>query len=122
MRTDLDEVFPATTERLTAALRALEQFCAERNLDADLVSRARIIVEELFSNTIKYGYGGESDRPVRLRLTNDSVLRLTLEDEAAKSAPARWRPAHHADAPADQRPEGRVGIPLALGLATHVQY
>ncbi len=122
MRTDLDEIFPATSEGLNAALTAIEQFCTERNLDADLVSRARIIVEELFSNTIKYGYGGECDRPVRLRLTNDNVLRLTLEDEAAKFDPTSWRPARPADVPADHRAEGKLGIPLVLGLATRVQY
>jgi serine/threonine-protein kinase RsbW len=122
MRTDLDETFPAKTEGLHAALRAIEQFCAERNLDADLVSRARVIVEELFSNTIKYGYGGECDRPVRVRLTNDNVLRLTLEDEAAKFDPTRWRPDHPADVPADRQREGKAGIALVLGLATQVRY
>src|SRR5215472_2962678 len=122
MRTELDEVFPATTEGLSAALRALEQFCTERNLDADLVSRARIIVEELFSNTIKYGYGGECDRPVRLRLSNDNVLKLTLEDEAAKFDPTRWRPDHPEDLPLERRPEGKAGIALVLGLAAHIRY
>jgi serine/threonine-protein kinase RsbW len=122
MRTDLDEIFPATTEGLTAALRTLEQFCTERNLDADLVSRARIIVEELFSNTIKYGYGGECDRPVRLRLSNDNVLKLTLEDEAPKFDPTRWRSDHPADVPLDRRPEGKTGIALVLGLATQIRY
>ena len=122
MRTDLDEIFPATLEWLHAALSAVERFCAGRNLDAGLVSRVRIIVEELFSNTIKYGYGGECDSPVKLRLTADPVLTLTLEDEAAKFDPTGWRPDHPADAPADQRPEGKAGIALALGLATKVRY
>jgi serine/threonine-protein kinase RsbW len=122
MRTDLDEVFPATTEGLNAALSAIERFCNERNLDANLVSRARIVVEELFSNTIKYGYGGECDRPVRLSLTSDHGLKLTLEDEAASFDPTRWRPAHPADVPADRRPDGKAGIALVLGLATEVRY
>ena len=122
MRTDLDEVFPATTEGLHAALGAIDRFCAGRNLDADLVSRARIIVEELFSNTIKYGYGGECDRPVRLRLSDDSVFLLTLEDEAAQFDPTRWRPDHSADAALDRRSEGKAGIALVLGLAAHVRY
>ena len=122
MQTDLDEVFPATTEGLHNALTAIEQFCAGRNLDANLVSRARIIVEELFSNTIKYGYGGECDRPVRLRLSNDNVLKLTLEDEAAKFDPTRWRPDHPADLPLERRPEGKAGIALVLGLAAHIRY
>jgi anti-sigma regulatory factor (Ser/Thr protein kinase) len=122
MRTDLDEIFPATTEGLNTALRAIEQFCTERNLDANLVSRARIIVEELFSNTIKYGYGGECDRPVRLRLTKENVLKLTLEDEAAKFDPLTWLADHPADLPADRRPEGKTGIALVRGLAAQLRY
>ena len=122
MRTDLDDVFPATTQGLHAALTAIERFCAGRNLDADLVSRARIIVEELFTNTIKYGYGGECDRPVRLRLAVDPALTLTLEDEATQFDPTRWRPHPSADVPADQKPEGKTGIALVLGLARRVRY
>jgi anti-sigma regulatory factor (Ser/Thr protein kinase) len=122
MQTDLDEIFPATTDGLHTALRAIEQFCAGRNLEANLVSRARIIVEELFSNTIKYGYGGECDRPVRVRLVEEGVLRLTLADEAAMFDPTRWRPEHPADLPADRRPEGKAGIALVLGLAAQVRY
>ncbi len=71
---------PATMEGLSAALDAVEQYCARMN--RDLVSRARIVVEELFSNTIKYGYGGESDHRVRLRLAADPVLTLVYEDDA----------------------------------------
>jgi len=118
----LDEVFPATTQGLHAALRAIELFCDGRNLDADLVSRARIIVEELFTNTIKYGYGGECDRPVKLRIADKPALVLTFEDDAAKFDPTRWLPDHPADVPADQRPEGKAGIPLVLGLAKRVRY
>lgn len=122
MRTDLDEVFPATAKGLNAALGAIDRFCAGRNLDGGLVSRTRIIVEELFSNTIKYGYGGECDRPVKLRMTDGPVLMLMFEDEAPKFDPTRWRPSHAPDAPPDRRPEGKAGIALVLGLAARVRY
>jgi len=121
MRADLDESFPATIKGLHAALKAIEEFCTAYNLRSDLVSRARIIVEELFTNTIKYGYGGECDRPVRRRLTIVSAVRLTFEDDAAYFDPTRWESAGHAGEP-HQRPEGQAGIPLIMSLSSDVQY
>src|SRR5579872_5083632 len=49
----------ARIDALHAALDAIEQACTIWKIDCFLVSRVRIVVEELFSNTIKYGYAGE---------------------------------------------------------------
>ena len=77
------------------------------------ISRTRIVVEELFTNTIKYGYRGECDRPVRLKLVIDPAIHLTFEDDAAHFDPTGWQPGGNSVAE-DQRPEGQAGIPLIL--------
>ena len=87
MPTDLEVSFPATTSGMVAALRTIEHSGVAWNLDADLIGRLSIIVEELFSNTIKYGYGQECDLPVRLRLAAIPVLTLVYEDDAAPFDP-----------------------------------
>ncbi len=83
--------YPAKINALHAALDAIEQACNAWKIDISLVSRARIVVEELFSNTIKYGYGGECEKPVRLRLQRDPELTLTYEDEAPAFNPLIWK-------------------------------
>jgi serine/threonine-protein kinase RsbW len=121
MRAHLDESFPATIKGLHAALEAIETFSSAWKLQSGLVSRVRIIVEELFTNTIKYGYGGECDRPVRLHLTIDSIVRLTFEDDAPQFDPTCWQPDGHSGE-LHQRPEGQAGIPLIMSLSSDVQY
>ena len=45
--------YPAKVIALNAAPDAIAQVCNARKIGKSLVSRARIVVEELFSNTIK---------------------------------------------------------------------
>jgi anti-sigma regulatory factor (Ser/Thr protein kinase) len=122
MATRLDVTVPATTKGRCDALVAIERSCAAWNLDRDLVSRVLIIVEELFSNTVKYGYGGECERPVRFGLSTDPVLTLVYEDDAPPFDPTLWRRAETADVAADQRPEGQAGILLIMGLSATAHY
>ncbi|HEV2673138.1 MAG TPA: ATP-binding protein [Aliidongia sp.] len=121
MPTDLEVSFPATTSGMVAALETIEHSGLAWNLGPDQIGRLRIIVEELFSNTIKYGYGRECDYPVRLRLEMAPVLTLTYEDDAAPFDPTLWKPAEAMETP-DQRPEGQAGIKMVLGLSVTAIY
>jgi serine/threonine-protein kinase RsbW len=120
MPADLDLTLPATTRGLRQALESLEAVCAARRVEADLISRAAIVVEELFTNTIKYGYGGEGDQPVRLALQLADDVQLTYEDDAPHFDPTRWALA--SGTPAGELPVGRAGIPLVMRLSLSVAY
>jgi anti-sigma regulatory factor (Ser/Thr protein kinase) len=122
MPTELKLSFPATTSGLIAVLEAISHIGITWNLDSDLVSRARIIVEELFSNTIKYGYGQECDRPIRIHLHADLGLSLIYEDDAAPFDPTRWKPEPGRDIAAGDRNEGQTGIMLIMGLSATARY
>lgn len=121
MPSDLEVSFPATMSGMVAALETIEHSGAIWNLGAELVARLRIIVEELFSNTIKYGYGRECDLPVRLRLSVGLVATLIYEDDAAPFDPTRWTYGDDGLAP-DERPEGQAGIKMVLGLSASATY
>ena len=122
MPADLDLSVPATTRGLRAALQSLDEVCTARNVEADLISRVRIVIEELFTNTIKYGYGGECDRPVRLSLSAGRAITVTFEDEAPPFDPTAWTPAKNIDETPADRPVGQAGIALIQGLSTSVSY
>jgi anti-sigma regulatory factor (Ser/Thr protein kinase) len=117
---DLELNLPATMEGLDAALNAIEQYCVEK--DRDLVSRVRIVVEELFSNTIKYGYGGACDRPVRLHLAQQPVFTLTYGDDAPPFDPTGWKSQEIEELLPDQRAEGQAGIAMVKGLCSAIRY
>jgi anti-sigma regulatory factor (Ser/Thr protein kinase) len=119
MPADLVLDLSATTSGLHQCLDRIEQSCAGRNIPRAVVARLRVVVEELFSNTIKHGYGGESRGPVRLRLRSTPGLELVYEDEAPPFDPTAWRPPAGDAAPATI---GQKGIGLVLGLAASACY
>lgn len=110
----------ATTSGLRSCLDRITQVCARTKLPRDTTSRLQIVVEELFSNTIKYGYGGESERPVLLRLRCSPRVSLVYQDAAPAFDPTAWRETAPR-AVADEQ-IGRRGIAMVLGLAESVRY
>ena len=121
MPADLELDLSATTSGLRECLDRIEQSCAGRNIPRAMVARLRVVVEELYSNTIKHGYGGESQRPVRLRLCSSPRIELVYEDAAPPFDPTAWRPAAANSLPAHGG-IGQKGIALILGLAASVRY
>jgi serine/threonine-protein kinase RsbW len=119
MPPDFDVIVPATTRGLAAALASLEMFCDSRKVAPDVLRRGRIAVEELFTNTIKYGYGGECDRRVRVSGVVDRGLVLSIEDDAPPFDPTAWTPPPQLPG---ERPVGQAGISMVLGLCAAVTY
>lgn len=117
MSADLDVNVPATTRGLEVVLEALERFCDGRGVDADIARRARVVVEELFTNTIKYGYGGECERPVRLAGRVAGELVVVFEDEAPPFDVTAWTPP-----PVQSDRVGQQGLAMVIGLCAEVAY
>ena len=117
---------PATHGALLSCLETIGDFGAAAKLAPHLVARARIVVEELYSNTIKYGYGGECERRVSLRLrapgSLGAALTLTYEDDCPPFDPTTWREAARGASAAELLREGEAGLALLFGLATDVAY
>jgi len=113
--------FPASAPGLADALHGIDAVCRAHAFPADLVSRVRIVVEELFTNTIKYGYCGDSEKPVRLALSvAKGLMTLIFEDEAPAFDPTRYEiPAHRNP---EHGPEGRSGIAMVMGLSKSAMY
>lgn len=113
---------PATRRGLTTALARIEDFAAARNLCADQIARVRVVAEELVTNTIKYGYGAECDRPIRLVVREGPALIMIYEDQAPLFDPTVRRPR---EGPAAVRRKVRVGgagVDLVLALSSSVAH
>jgi serine/threonine-protein kinase RsbW len=120
--TEVEVCFSATMDGLAIALTTIDQFRAARNLQRDEIARARVVAEELITNTIKYGYGGECERPIRMRLTAEPALTIVYEDEAEPFDPTHWRPQPEWELPSLERPDGLSGIVMVFGLSSSVDY
>ena len=80
--------------------------------------RFQLVLEELFSNTLEHGYGGECDRPIHLAVRPRSGgLTLIYRDQA----PAFDLTHVSASAPGEHQ-LGGLGINLILGMALAIRY
>jgi len=111
--------------RLSDAIGIVEDFCLRHGIGRTETLRLTLTLEELFTNTVQHGHGGDCDARVRIELSVSSAeVVLLYEDEA----PPFDALAHLAaqppslDAPLDARPVGGLGIHLVHQMASSVRY
>lgn len=113
---------PATWDGLRAGLGALERRCAELGLPDAATSKILTVFEEIFSNTIKYGYCEAPSGRVRAQLSGAEPVRLVLEDDAPPFDPTAWDTTPAMTGDVAERPVGGVGIALVMGLARQARW
>ena len=112
----------ATLDDLRKAQDTIEALCRAEGIPSDVQARLAIIVEELFTNTIKYGYGRECAEPIRVVLSHGKLLSLVYEDAAPPFDPTLDRAEPSMSDDPDERPIGGLGISLVLGFAAKAEY
>ena len=76
-------MFPASLEQLHELRAFLEAFCAQVGIDREACLRLNLLLEELFTNTVRHGHRGNSDAPVWISLAGDEKrVTVTYEDTA----------------------------------------
>lgn len=115
----------ARMDCLAEAIAFVEAFCGERGIARGDSLRLSLLLEELFTNTVLHGHGGDSDAPVRITLrAGPSHLELSYEDTAPPFDPVD----HHARSVTDPAagvedlPIGQLGIALVVDMAERVSY
>ena len=117
--------FDARMACLAEALAFVEDFCQRQGVGRGDLLRLTLVVEELFTNTVEHGHGGEGDATIRLELSADSADLALLYEDAAPPFDAL---AHVAQQPPrlgetiDTRPVGGLGIRLVEQLAERIRY
>ena len=125
MSADDARTWPARMARLPEATAFVESFCESHGLARADALRLTLVVEELFTNTVAHGHGGDCDAPVRIALdATPGHVDLSYEDTAPPFDPVAHLAdaASELDAAAEQRPIGRVGIALVLRMASDARY
>jgi serine/threonine-protein kinase RsbW len=59
----------------------LESFCAQATLGRDACLRLNLVLEELFTNTVRHGHRGDSDAPVWIGLKSEAGAKITVDYE-----------------------------------------
>ena len=118
--------FPARFASLTDVAAFIDDFGSRHGLDPGLALKLTLVLEELVTNTIEHGFGGDSDAPIRIALTSTYPASVSIAYE--DSAPAFDPLARDARQPAavgdafDTRPIGGLGIHLVSKLASAARY
>ena len=114
--------FPARMDAFPALAAFAETACRETGLGSGDVLRVRLLLEELFTNTVHHGHGRDSDEPIEvaLELTAAREITIVYEDTAPMFDPLA-SPAPPT-ATADAAPEGKLGLVLVRGMAHDLLY
>ena len=103
------------------ALRAfLERFCQATGVGGDNCLRLNLVIEELFTNTVRHGYRGDCDAPVWVSLAaREKRITVDYEDTAPAFNPY---PRASLDTTQQIRMVGGRGLVLLQRLALEREY
>ena len=103
----------------------LEAFCADSGLARQECLRLNLVLEELFTNTVKHGHRGDCDAPVWIGLTRtDDAVQVLYEDKAPPFNPYAYarRPGDSPDMTLELHKIGGLGVLLTKELAASRDY
>ena len=91
-----------------------------RGIDPEHVHNADLVIEQLFTNMVKYG-GGESDIAIGLQ-AGPERLTIELRDFGVEEWSVTQSPPVDVDAPLGQRRPGGLGLHLVKRIAEDFRY
>jgi serine/threonine-protein kinase RsbW len=115
--------FPARMDSMQEIRKCVEDAGNASGLRREDTLKLLLIVEELFTNTVMHGYGGDSDASVWISLEPATVgLRLSYEDEAPAHDPLSSFTPMKTSVMLNEQPVGGLGVKLIRKLATDPSY
>lgn len=123
MTTGDARTWPARMAHLPKATAFVESFCEAHGLAPADVMRLTLVVEELFTNTVTHGHGGDCDAPVRIALSATAGhIELAYDDSAPPFDPVAHLASNAATLDVDDRRVGGLGIALVLRMTERAGY
>lgn len=102
-----------------------QQFCARHRVAQRVALRLTLAIEELFTNTVTHGHGGDSDATIVIGLSVAAhSVRLGYADAAPRFDPRPWlrTPPASLGVAGVAREEGGLGLHLVGRFASRVRY
>jgi len=120
-QTTVQSYFRRSYDSLGPIVEFIAGFLAARSLDAELREPVSFIVEELFTNMVKYNPGNEHDVALSLGHTPER-LTVQLTDFDVEPFDVTKAPMVDIDKPLHERPIGGLGLHLVRRMADTLQY
>lgn len=115
--------FVSRLDQLRPVQVFLEAFCADSGLPRQECLRLNLVLEELFTNTVKHGHRGDCDAPVWIGLKRTGgAVQVVYEDKAPPFNPYARLPEGSPDTTLNLRKIGGLGVLLTKELAASRDY
>jgi len=106
---------------LSGVLAMSHEFCRLNKLDGGNRDTVDFVLEELFTNAVKYGVQADDEVLITLDLVGDEI-RLSITDFDSDRFDIREAPEVEVDLPLESRTPGGLGIHLVRKLADRIEY
>ena len=115
MEARLDEI-----ERIHTAVEILAE---AEGWEPGLVFQIKLVVEEIGTNIVKYGYDEAGDSDIRITLTSEAdTLTMEIIDDGKPYDPFTEAPPPDLDSSVPERPIGGLGVYLVQRLMDDAHY
>jgi serine/threonine-protein kinase RsbW len=119
----MEKTFQYTSEIQSIPLirKDLEELARDWDLPGSELRQIILIVEELFSNTIRFAFNDESEHRIEMRISmNGGMVSIEMIDDGIPFNPMDYNPSLHSD-PAAQD-DGGMGLTLVKTFADSIEY
>jgi anti-sigma regulatory factor (Ser/Thr protein kinase) len=113
--------FPRDVASLEAIYGFVREFLAERGIGPEAAYDVDLIAEELFTNMVKYGRGGEPEISIALDWSAPT-LTFCIRDFGGERFDPTQAPEVDTTRPIEERRAGGLGIHLVRRIADRLQY
>lgn len=103
----------------------VEEFCERHDLPQKIIFKIVLVLDELITNIVSYGYDTPGNYSIDVNLTlGDGWLLLMVQDDARPFNPLRDAAEPELDVPLEQRkrPIGGMGVHLVKSLMDYATY
>ena len=103
--------------------RVVDQFGEECGFSAEDTAAINLMLDELVSNVIKYGYDDALEHQIYVKVTCErDLVTVRVEDDGKPFNPLEAPTPNHLDLPIEQRPIGGLGVHIVKTMADSLDY
>jgi anti-sigma regulatory factor (Ser/Thr protein kinase) len=116
-----ERLFGKRTDSLESIFGYISGFAASHGVSDDITAEMQFVVEEVFTNMVRYNRESQNDVVIRLSIENGSFL-ISLADRDVHSFDPNSRPPVDVTKPLHERTPGGLGIHLIREMMDEVRY
>lgn len=117
----MNAAFPRTFFALNGLAAFVHDRCVSEGVDADAEQALQFAVEEIFTNMVKYGRGGE--KTIAIAMVRDhATVRVVITDRGADPFDITRHPPADVTRPIEERTPGGLGLHLTRRMMDEVRY